>query len=121
MKKHLSKVAGIALLAVIAAPYAAMAQAQNITPPITSLNQLTSNAGFVCKAVNWIFTFLILIAIIFALIAAFKYLTAAGDPEKVKGASHTLIYAAVAVGVGIIAKGVPLIVGSFFGSTFTGC
>jgi formate-dependent nitrite reductase membrane component NrfD len=67
------------------------------------------------------FTFLIVLAIVFVLVAAFKYLTAAGDPEKVKSASHTLIYAAVAVVIAILAKGVPLIIGSLFNVTFTGC
>jgi len=99
-----------ALLFATFLPYVALAQ-QDVSPPITTLPQLTSK---ICVAVDWLFTFLIIIAIIFVLIAAFKYLTAAGDPEKVKSASHTLVYAAVAVGV-------PLIVGNFFGTAFAGC
>mgnify|MGYP001566896119 CR=1 FL=1 len=106
-----------ALLLTTLLPYTALAV--EVAPaPITTLPQLTSK---ICVAINWIFTFLIIIAIIFVLIAAFKYLTAAGDPEKVKAASHTLVYAAVAVAVAIVAKGVPLIVGNFFGTAFTGC
>ena len=101
-----------ALLLTTLLPYAALAQ-PNIAPtPISTLQGVIDK---ICVAVNWIFTFLIIIAIVFVLIAAFKYLTAAGDPEKVKGASTSLVYAAVAVAVGILAKGIPLIVGSFFG------
>lgn len=109
-----------ALLLTTLLPYAALAQT-NITPPVTSLPELVSRAGPLCTAINWAFTILIIIAIVFVLIAAFKYLTAAGDPEKVKSASHTLVYAAVAVAVGILAKGIPLIVGNFFGRTLIGC
>ena len=68
--------------------------------------------------INWIFWLLIVLTIIFVLIAAFKYLTAGGDPEKVKSAGSTLLYAAIAVVVALIAKGLPLIVSSFIGGNF---
>lgn len=68
---------------------------------------------------NWIFGILILLAVVFVLVAAFRYLTAAGDPEKVKSASNTLIYAAIAVAVALLARGIPALVGSFFGTTVT--
>ncbi|MBI4087700.1 MAG: hypothetical protein HY434_02615 [Candidatus Liptonbacteria bacterium] len=88
-------------------------------PPITSVSGLQS---FVCNViVGWLFTFLVIAAVVFVLIAAFKYLTAAGDPEKVKGASHQLIYAAVAIVVALFARGVPLIVSSLFSTTVGGC
>lgn len=65
------------------------------------------------------FGLLILLAIIFILVAAFKYLTAAGDPQKVKDASGYVIYAAIAVAVALLAKGIPALVGSFFNTTVT--
>ena len=103
-------------------PYVAplLAGAQTAPPPpITTLSGFQS---FICTViVGWMFTFLVILAIIFVLVAAFKYLTASGDPEKVKAASHQLIYAAVAIVVAIFAKGVPLIIGSIFGSSFTSC
>lgn len=91
------------------------------TAPITSL---TGFENFLCTVVAaWMFTFLIILAVIFVLIAAFKYLTAAGDPEKVKSAGSTLIYAAVAIVVALFARGLPLIIGSLFGTTLgaAGC
>jgi hypothetical protein len=51
------------------------------------------------------------------MVAAFKYLTASGDPEKVKGAGNTLLYAAIAIGVALLARAVPLVVSSFLGAT----
>ena len=69
--------------------------------------------------INWLFGLLIILAVIFVLVAAFKYLTSGGDPEKVKSANHSLIYAAVAVAVAILAKGIPYLVASFLGTTVT--
>jgi uncharacterized membrane protein len=62
---------------------------------------------------GWAFYFLVVLAVIFVIIAAFKYLTASGDPEKVKSAGSTLLYAAIAIGVALLARAVPLVVGSF--------
>ena len=108
----------------LALPLFASAQvpAAPITAPnsINSINQIAGNAGIVCVIINWIFWLLIVLVIIFVLRAAFSYLTAAGDPEKVKTASHMLLYAAVAVIVALIAKGLPLIVSTFIGGGLTG-
>jgi len=46
-------------------------------------------------------------------LSAFGYLTAAGDPEKVKTASHRLLYAVIAVAVGLMAYGIPALVNNF--------
>jgi heme/copper-type cytochrome/quinol oxidase subunit 2 len=92
--------------------------AQQPPAPITSLTGVT---GAICTAIGWLFTFLIILAVLFVLLAAFKYLTASGDPEKVKQAGNMLFYAVIAVVVAIIAKGVPAIIGSYFGATFSGC
>ena len=78
---------------------------------------LSGFQNFICTVVvNWLFTFLILLVVVFVLIAAFKYLTAAGDPEKVKAASSSLIYAGVAVVVALLARGLPILVGNLFGA-----
>lgn len=106
----------------IALPLVAGAQFQQ--PPVTAPNSpisnvssLTGTGGLFCTIVNWLFYLLIIAAIIFVLVAAFRYLTAGGDPEKVKAAGNTLLYAAIAVVVALIAKGLPYIVTTFFGST----
>src|SRR3989344_3624455 len=69
-----------------------------------------------CRIIDVLFTLLVILAVAFVVFAAFKYLTAGGDPEKVKTANHVVIYAAVAVVVALLAKSVPLIVGSFLGA-----
>lgn len=103
----------------LAAPF--LAKAQAVAPLLPQVQSLSGIQNFACTiVVNWLFTFLIILAVVFILVAAFRYLTAGGDPEKVKGASHSLIYAAVAIVVAILARAVPLIVASLFGiSGFT--
>jgi hypothetical protein len=108
----------------LALPILVSAQIQQppITAPsnITNINQITGAAGIICTVINWIFWLLIILTIIFVLVAAYKYLTAGGDPEKVKSAGNTLLYAAIAVIVALIAKGLPLIVSTFIGGGLTG-
>ncbi|MDE2018845.1 MAG: hypothetical protein KGJ13_00685 [Patescibacteria group bacterium] len=70
-------------------------------------------AGAVCDLIPWIFWGLIIASIVVALVAAYKYLTSAGDPDKVGDASKTLLYAAVGVVVALLAAGMPYIVNSF--------
>ena len=123
MKKFLEKASVIAPFAFL---LPALALAQNTPPEAPDI--LQSGIGGVgttlCTIFNWLFYFLIILAIIFVVIAAFRYLFAAGDPEKVKSAGHMLIYAAVAVAVGLIAKAVPGLVITLMGATggtFPGC
>jgi hypothetical protein len=111
---------------VLALALPVFASAQISQPPIsapssiTNINQITGAAGIICTIINWVFWLLIVLTIIFVLVAAFKYLTAAGDPEKVKSAGSTLLYAAIAVVVALIAKGLPLLVSSFIGGGLSG-
>jgi len=98
-----------------------VAGAQQSAPLVSNVTNLTGFVLILCTIVNWLFTFLIILAIVMILVAAYKYLTASGDPEKVKSASHVLIYVVVAVAVAVLAKGLPLLVGSIFGATFQGC
>ena len=83
-------------------------------PVITSLGGVIT---FICRAINWIFTFLVIGAVLAVIIAAFLYLTSAGDPKRTKSASGLIIFSAIAIAVALIAKGIPLAVASFFGGS----
>lgn len=102
-----------------------IANAQVSEPPVTApqsisnINQIFSQ-GSICNIINWLFWLIIIFSILFTLVAAFRYLTAAGDPEKVKAAGNTVIYVVVAIIVALIAKGFPLIISSFIGGGLTG-
>ncbi|PIT92691.1 MAG: hypothetical protein COU08_00825 [Candidatus Harrisonbacteria bacterium CG10_big_fil_rev_8_21_14_0_10_42_17] len=50
-----------------------------------------------------LFSFLLILAVVFIVISAYYYLTSQGNSEKVQKAHATLIYALVAVAVGLIA------------------
>lgn len=85
-------------------------------PPQGHISSIQGVLNTVCIVFDWMFYFLVALAVIFIIVAAFKYLTAGGNPENVKAAGNTLIYAAVAVGVALLARAVPLIVASFLGA-----
>jgi hypothetical protein len=124
MKKviTLAKNFGPAITALVI-PVLAFAQAvPSPVPPIQgnvpqgNITSLQGVLNLFCVIFSWAFYFLIALAVIFVLVAAFKYLTAGGDPEKVKAAGSTLLYAAVAIGVALLARAVPLVIGSFLGA-----
>ncbi len=110
MKKLISGVS--AGIAAVVLPI--LASAQTLPPsPYVDVNGFKT---FICTTVvGWIFTGLVVLAIIFILIAAFKYLTSGGSEENVHAAGQMLIYAAVAIAVALLARGIPLIVGTFVG------
>ncbi len=68
--------------------------------------------GWFGTVLSWVANIFWIAAILFIFWAAFLYLTAAGDPEKVKKASHTLLYAVIAIVIGLMAYGIPKLVGS---------
>ncbi len=55
---------------------------------------------------GWLYTALLAIAVIFIIFAAFTFLTAGDDAEKVGKAKQQLIYAVLAVGIAILATGI---------------
>lgn len=117
MKKLIPLLTLVGLLAVPMA--SAFAQSAGGPPPLpgpgdthvgTDVNSLIS---FICSLFGWVFLALLLAAVAFVLLAAYRYLTASGDPAKVTTANKTLIFAAVAIAVALLARTVPVIVGSF--------
>lgn len=109
-----AKLVALGILGILALqfalPVAVMAQVQPLPPsPITDIAGVIRVLKFI---VDIVFTVLMIVAIAFILIAAFKYLTAMGDATKVQDAHKMLLYAAVAIALGLIAKGVEAIVRS---------
>jgi len=71
----------------------------------------------VCEVAFYMFWILIALSVVFVLIAAYKYLTSSGDENKVSGATKTITFAAIAIVVALLAKGLPPLVGSLVGSS----
>ncbi len=110
MNKLLKNSIAIGVVAMqLAVPMAVLAQGQGpaTPPPVTNLCDVIS---IIETITNWLLIFLIIIAVIFVIMAAFKYLGAGGDSEKVGAANKQIIYAAVAVAIGLLARAVPWIV-----------
>jgi len=80
--------------------------------PITTLDDILSLIGTVG---DWISAIVLALAIIFILVSAFQFLTAAGNPEKISSARNMLIYALVAVAIAAVAWGLPDLVQSLIG------
>lgn len=86
-----------------------------VNAPSNILSQTSDVTGSVCAIVNWLFYGLIVFAVVMVLIAAYGYLTSNGDPEKTGAAGKKLMYAAIAIIVGIIAKAFPDLISNFIG------
>ncbi len=67
------------------------------------------------KVINYFFTALIVLAVIFIILAGFSFLTASGDPAKLNKAKNQLFWALVAVAIGALSKGMVMAVAKIFG------
>jgi hypothetical protein len=120
--KDFSKKFGLAVVS-LSWPALALAQAPAQPGPATSaakipgaqIGTVSGVLNLTCVIFGWLFYFLMALVVIFVVIAAFRYLTSAGEAEKVRNAQNTLLYAAIAAAVALLAWGVPHIVGDFFG------
>lgn len=67
--------------------------------------------------VHWIFAFFLIFAAIYIIIAAFTYLTAQGDPEKIRTAKMQLIYAIIAIVIAALSEAIIAALGNIVGFT----
>ena len=100
----------VAIIALVMAPVSALAAGDGDVKDLKlqlgePIKDPTSLYGILNRVANWIFAVLMALAIIFVLMAAFTYLTSGGG-EEVKKAHKQLLYAAVAVAVAVLAKGI---------------
>ncbi len=107
-------VRGISIISLLA-PFSALAQLVPPAPPSPvqtftgTGNSLTCLFARISSAFFWI---IMAVAVIYVLLAAYKYLTAGGDETKVKEANNALLYAVIAIVVALIAKGFPSLIAS---------
>jgi hypothetical protein len=65
----------------------------------------TAPFTIVDRVVNLLFTVLLAASLVVIIVAAFYFLTAAGEPEKVQTARNLVIYAIIGIVVAIAARG----------------
>jgi heme/copper-type cytochrome/quinol oxidase subunit 2 len=79
---------------------------------------ITSFQGFLNlfdKVISWLFTILMVFAVLMIVYAAFSYLTSGGDEEKVGSAHKRIMYAIVAIAVAFLAQGISFVVAELLG------
>src|SRR3989344_5808582 len=105
MIKIMAKVGAGMVLTMAVLPMLAFAQTGVIsdTAPITSLGDLQTT---ITNIVNWVIVVFWIVAVGFMIWAAFTYLTAAGDEDKLGEAKNRLIYALVAAAVALLSGGI---------------
>lgn len=102
MKKVLASLILTSLLVLPAIGLAASPTAETLTevPVMEALERI----------INWIFTILIVVAVIFLVWGAFNFVTAAGSPEKVEAGKQSIMWALVGVVIALLARGLVALV-----------
>lgn len=81
--------------------------------PQSGITSVADIFGLIKDLFNILFWLLILLSSVFIIYAAFTYLTASGDPEKIKKANRMIIYAVIAILVGTVAWAIPTVICNF--------
>ncbi len=115
MKKLFGLLTIIIALNLIIAPVSAETLQESISnygnqSPINSAEQVIT---ILKNVVGLVYRLFFILTIFFVLLAAYNFLFAQGDPNKVKLARDQLLYAAVAVAVALISTGAAAIIQSF--------
>lgn len=120
MKYKIKKIASLAAPLLVGS-LTTVASAQSNTPsaPITTVQQLVD---LICKLFGYMFFAAVALSMVMGIYAAFTYMTAQGDSEKVSKASKTLTYVAIGIGVALLAKALPTLVADLLGGdALTSC
>lgn len=112
MKKILIRLSAIATGAFLPI-VASAATIQKLGPGVKSFEGFL---GIFDTLITWLFTILLVLAVIFIILAAFQYLTAGGEEEKIKQAHKKIIFAIVAIAVAFLAQGVSFVVAQLLNS-----
>jgi len=103
----------IGATAVAFMPAVAFAQSESPrTDIITTGSDLENLLGTIR---DWFYTIFLVLAVIFLIWAAFLYLTAAGNEDKVSRAKTALIYSIVAIAVAVLAGSLTSLIANVLG------
>lgn len=65
------------------------------------------------RVLQYTYTAFFIVAVIFIIVAAFNFLTAKDNPEKIKSARSQITWAAVAIAIALLSVGAATIIGGF--------
>ena len=135
MKKVLSSLILVSVLGLMLAPAVSLAQVPTqpttckLKYDLTSVDPACSKGasveidkyGMCCllntlyNVTDWMFIALIGLAVIFVIIGGFTFVTAGGSTEKTQAGRNYLLYAAIGILIGFLAKAIPAIVKMMMG------
>lgn len=72
---------------------------------------------FLGTITDWLFTFLLIFAVVMFIYAAYLYLFSGGAEESTAKAKNYLVYGVIGVAVGMLAKGIVFVVAQLVGVT----
>ncbi|KKU86421.1 MAG: hypothetical protein UY15_C0010G0016 [Parcubacteria group bacterium GW2011_GWA2_47_9] len=110
MKKVLS---AFLMFGLFALPAVAFGAVTTVPEGPQTIDALLGTIGVIT---NWIFSILLIVAVIFILLAAFQFVTAGGNATAVQEARQKLLYAAIGVIVAVAAKGIVTVAKSVLGA-----
>jgi type IV secretory pathway VirB2 component (pilin) len=112
MKKNLFTLIPLSILLLL--PVFIFAADDLIEPPDV---YILGEGGVLDRIINYLFTILLVVAVIFILIAGFNFIFARGDTEKFLTARRALLYAVIGVFVAFAARGLVDFIGQVAGQT----
>lgn len=116
MKKVLPALILTSFLGVLLVPAMASAVVDTLkVPESTKVTDIESLIKLLNTLVTYVFAFVLAVAGILIIWAGFSFMTAAGDPTKMKGARDRLTYALVGLAIALGVKGLMMIIGNLLG------
>lgn len=102
----------ITLAVLFAIPFAGV-HAQTQAPSI--FKDVTDMLNVIRTLRNWLFTIVIVIAVVFLIYAGFQYITSGGDTKKIEGARAMIVNVVIGLVIAIAAIGLVNVVGNILG------
>lgn len=109
----MKKIIKIGLTLSLLAPLASFAQGGIV--PIQPLGESVNVITIIDRVSQWALGLLLVLAAVFIIYAAYLYLTAATNEENVGKAKNVIIYAAVAIAIGLLSRVIVFLVRQLIG------
>ena len=115
MVNKAKKIVSLALVSLMFAPFLALGQSDFMPAPSEQLGSgLGDQYSFSDKSIvevvetigSYVIGILVIVAVFYVLWAAYTFITAAGDSEKIKSARDRIMYAGIGIIVALLARGI---------------
>ena len=115
----MKKIIAVSLFSLFLAVTLAGSASAIATPEETIPTGITTAQGFIeamRTLTDWLFVILVVVAVVFIVLAGLQFITGGGDPVAVSAARTKLIWAAVGVGIALLARGLPAAIQNLIGT-----